>query len=320
MSTLKTDNLTSDTNFVATNANVSVDISASSSGIIFPKGTTSQRPTTVATGKVAGAARYNTSREALEYYDGQYWWDFANRSIIDGIVTDGLELLYDPGSIKSWKTGNTTFNNLKYPFDSPLTPVNSPVHTSGDSGFFTYTSTSDRTSANTKYFRNLNHQIPNITNCTLSIWIQMPSIAVGHNIPFWISDASNRMFFIDTRSDYNWLQICTENFSLNVRPTSSQSQITNGNWHNIVAIRRPSGCSLFIDNTAISVTQNNGYGGWGISPNDLTIGASLDSGGYYTSWLPGGTSAKIGPIQFWTKALSTTEINKNYNYYLSRYS
>jgi hypothetical protein len=318
-SKIKVDTFTSDSDYIQFTNGVSLDLSHLPTGIPMPNGDASQRPGSTPTGLV----RYNSEYGYLEYFDGKYWFDISNNFLAStDIPTDDLVLLFDPSNAKSYynapDASTQKYYSMRYKNSNTLRGVNDPVHTppSGSTGgYYTFSGQN----ASTKYFRNLNHGVSSIANCTLSIWLKMPSVAVNHNIPFWISDSANRMFFIDTRSDYNWLQICTETFSLNRRPSTSQSQVADGNWHHIVAMRNnSSGCSLYIDNVAISVSQQNGYGGWGISNNDMTLGASLDNGNFYNEWLPSG-SGDIGPVMFWTRELTAAEINNVYNFHASQY-
>ena len=318
-SKLRVDNLDSNSDYIQFINGVSLDLSGLKAGMSIPNGSTTERPVS----SQAGLLRYNSENGYLEYYDGTYWFDISNTTLVSSnLPLEGLKLLFDPSSPKSYYN-DPGASSVKYfsiinKAKNTLSSVNDPVHTppaGSVGGYYSFTGTN----ASTKYFRNLNHGVSSVANCTLSIWLKMPSVAVNHNIPFWISDSASRMFFIDTRSDYNWLQICTETFSLNRKPSASQSQIADGNWHHIVARRNnSSGCSLFIDNVAISVSQQNGYGGWGISPNDLTIGASLDSGNFYNEWLPSGTG-EIGPVLFWDRELTTAEINSVHNFYSPKY-
>ena len=55
---------------------VGSDLSDSTLSFVLPNGTTDQRPTTELKGLVGGAARFNTSTNKPEFYDGVFWRNF----------------------------------------------------------------------------------------------------------------------------------------------------------------------------------------------------------------------------------------------------
>jgi len=68
-------------------ASSAMDISGAQSAIVFPKGTTAQRPGTLGgTTAVAGMQRFNTTTGYMEYYNGTTWNSIASPPIITTIT------------------------------------------------------------------------------------------------------------------------------------------------------------------------------------------------------------------------------------------
>ena len=191
-------------------------------------------------------------------------------------------------------TGNSTIDLTNVSFDS-----NAQI---------TFDGTNDRVS-------NFNHNISSIEDCTVSMWLKDSVSTVAHRGPFWISDASSRMLFLDIRSDFNHFQINTETTANNRKASSNQSSLVNGQWHHVAVVRNGSSITGYIDGEAISLTQNNGYGGWGISTNDLSIGAFIDNGSIYSYW-----AGSIGRFEIYNRALTAAEVVNNYRLHKSRFN
>ena len=191
-------------------------------------------------------------------------------------------------------TGNSTIDLTNVSFDS-----NAQI---------TFDGTNDRIS-------NFNHNISSIEDCTVSMWLKDSVSTVAHRGPFWISDASSRMLFLDIRSDYNHFQINTETKANNRKASSNQSSLVNGQWHHVTVVRNGSSITGYIDGEAISLTQNDGYGGWGISTNDLSIGAFIDNGSIYSYW-----AGSIGRFEIYNRALTAAEVVNNYRLHKSRFN
>lgn len=84
-SKLKVDQLTttSETGDLSFVGSIGIDMSASTKGMVLPKGTTAQRPTT---GLTAGLQRYNTDLKAIEYYTGTEWRSTVTTAASDNVV------------------------------------------------------------------------------------------------------------------------------------------------------------------------------------------------------------------------------------------
>jgi len=103
MSKLKVDKLDSDNNHIVFGGAEHLDLSSNQGDIRLPRGTTDQRPTTVATGLKRGALYYNIDYDKLQYFNGWSWRG------IDGsrdYVTEGLRLNLDAASPESFTKEN----------------------------------------------------------------------------------------------------------------------------------------------------------------------------------------------------------------------
>jgi len=164
------------------------------------------------------------------------------------------------------------------------------------------------------YISNFNHSISSIEYCTVSMWLKDSVSTIAHRGPFWISDASSRMLFLDIRSDYNHFQISTETKANNRKASSNQSSLVNGQWHNVIITRNGSSIAAYIDGETISLTQSDGYGSWGIATNDLSIGAFTDNGSIYSYW-----AGSVAQVSIYNRVFSATEVLQNYKATKSRY-
>jgi len=223
-----------------------------------------------------------------------------------GIITNGLVLALDASDKLSYLGSGTTWTDISGNGNN-ITLANGPTFNSANGGNFIFDGTND-------YGNNTSTSITSIQYCTVNMWIKDSVSTIAHRGPFWISDSSSRMLFLDIRSDQSHFQINTETKANNRKASSNQTQLVNGNWHNVVITRDNSTLGGYIDNTSISLTQNDGYGGWGIGTNDLSVGSFMDSGAIYSYW-----AGTIGNISIYNRVLSATEILQNYNATKSRF-
>jgi hypothetical protein len=222
------------------------------------------------------------------------------------IVRDGLVLALDAADRNSYPGTGTTWYDLSGNGNTG-TLTNGPTFDSGNQGSIDFDGSND-------YISNFNHSISSIEYCTVTIWLKDSVSTIAHRGPFWISDASSRMLFLDIRSDLNHFQINTETKTNNRKASSNQTSLVDGQWHNVVIIRNGSSIAAYIDGEVISLTQSDGYGSWGIATNDLSIGAFTDNGSIYSYW-----AGSIAQINIYNQALTASEVLQNYNATKSRF-
>jgi hypothetical protein len=162
---------------------------------------------------------------------------------------------------------------------------------------------------------------PGLGSSTIELWIKDSTNPAAHKGPFWVSDNFGNWIMLDIRSDYNSFQISTEVKANNRRATTNQSQLVNTDWHHIVITRdtaNSNGVSAWIDNSAITLEANDGYGSWPSSTNVLVVGGfsngGINSYQAYTSW-----EGKIAEFRIYNRILSPTEISQNFNATRSKY-
>jgi hypothetical protein len=222
------------------------------------------------------------------------------------IVTLGLALNLDAADKNSYPGSGTAWNDTSG-YGRNITLANGPTFNSANGGNLVFDGTND-------YGNNTSTNITSIQYCTINMWIKDSVSTIAHRGPFWISDSSSRMLFLDIRSDYSHFQISTETKANNRRASSNQTQLVNGNWHNVVITRNDSTLGGYIDNTSISLTQEDGYGGWGIGTNDFSVGSFMDNGNIYSYW-----AGTIGSISIYNRVLSPSEILQNYTVQRKRF-
>jgi hypothetical protein len=170
-SKLKVDEITNlnENGFITISGNTGLDLSASTSAIALPRGTTAQRPASAP----AGAMRFNTETLFPEIYNGTEWVTFGS-SLPAGTESDPFlypnQLVEVTGTsgIAFFKTGSSTARNLRWFKFTHGSTVRVWVvvmsRNQNAASLFTANGVNDTQSSSSNYFKLSDAEIEYITN------------------------------------------------------------------------------------------------------------------------------------------------------------
>jgi len=228
------------------------------------------------------------------------------------IVTDGLVLNLDAGDYASYPRSGTTWYDIS---GNGLTGAltNGPTYDSANKGSIVFDGSNDHTLLPTNFF-----SYPSLTTFTISLWFRSSQTSGGtlfgqqnSNNP---SSAGGWVPVVYLRSDG---KIRVEPFWTGGSSSFilSSSTLNDDNWHNIVTTFNSGTNQLYVD--GVYVTQQTGrtltsY----TSTYYYIIGAGYAaSRGLGTNYFSG----NIANFSFYNRALSSTEIQQNFNALRGRY-
>lgn len=222
-----------------------------------------------------------------------------------GVVTNGLVLCLDAGNTKSYPGSGTTWTDLSGNGNNG-TLVNTPTYNTSGYFDFDYTQSENVTFSNTSSLQFLN-RLP----YTLEAWVyptrnpgannwtgifdresNAGSGRDGYNLYFLGSVGTDTYFFTErfTSGTYNQSSV-----------TLSQS-ITVNNWHHIVGTYDGTTLSLYRNGSLVG-TPATTTGNITNTSKSLTIG--VRGGNYF--------GGRISNTKIYNRALTTTEIQQNFN-------
>lgn len=172
MSKLQVDTITNvaESGFIAVTGNTSFDMSGTSYGLVLPRGTTAQRPSTA----TSGSLRFNTTTSEVEYWSGTAWSSLGGTPLPAGTASDPFlypnqakELATNEGTA-FFKTGATTSKNLrwfKYTHGSETRVwVVVAVRNQNATALFTTSAYNDASSSSSNHFKLSDAEIEYLTN------------------------------------------------------------------------------------------------------------------------------------------------------------
>ena len=236
------------------------------------------------------------------------------------IVTDGLILCYDPANTKSFVSGSTNLYDLtKNKYDGQL--INGPVYTGTSSGSISLDSTDDRINIPT---------LGNQTDGTVSAWFRNNNeISSGSSISYIFEFTSASTIVSTTFSSILGNTAGADDELLSVYLSSNSASSTVGRydsvalnlsgsslpsgWYNLVVSRDSSGTRVYFNNVLLGTPAGT---------NITTITTSTVP--FFRDYF---NLNKIGRIlnglsshfMVYNRALSTEEVNRNYNALKNRF-
>lgn len=213
------------------------------------------------------------------------------------IITDNLVLYLDTGNTKSYPGSGSTWYDLVGSSNVSLgASTAAPTFTTNNSGYFIFDGSNDVINGNTSIINRTNGQ-----ELTVSCWIK-PARTSGQYSVFCTNRANDTVSF-------NWIFYQhTSNGAISFHGSSQYNSgyvPETGVWINATNTVTSGGLStLYINATPVYTVTNYTYGA-GTTLSRLGIGAD-----------PGGQepfSGGIGPVSIYHRALSQSEILKNYS-------
>jgi hypothetical protein len=218
------------------------------------------------------------------------------------IVTDGLVFYLDSGNSKSYPGTGTTWNDLSG--NNNATLVNGPTYSSSNAGIITLDGTND-------YGRIPFNSIFNVTSNPFSVIIW--------NKKNDTSSVYNGLITADSSGDSTWKIL--RNVSTNFYTTRSGSSTLNfpnftvNQWH-FYGFTKSGSTLINYFNGVESARITNATDPSSFS-NDLALGSYRLNDAINGNYL---LPQSFGPILFYNRSLSASEILQNYNALKGRYS
>jgi len=212
------------------------------------------------------------------------------------IVTDGLVLALDAANPKSYTSGSTTWNDLSgNGLNGSQSGSTFPSYNSSNNGNLVFNGNSPINIGNSS--------ILNLTNLTLSVWFK--TTTTGNQQ--LIAKNYTTSFYMNIVPGANTFSLWTNGSELNV---SRITTLGNGNWHNMSATMSGTTKTIYYD--SLQVGTNTGTIP-AVDSFNLVIGSTggVNPNPFYGS---------MGSVLVYNRALSSQEIQQNYNAQKSRFN
>ena len=223
-------------------------------------------------------------------------------TVYDGVVYNGLQLYLDANNTTSYPgTGTTWFDLSGQGNDVAMQNSGSISYTSSGGGYFTLAS-------NGYFNRASTTGVPTGTSAyTMSVWVQWPTgtwpvsggmIGIGSSIT---TNLTNQFRTVNTNGLVNYW------YGNDLNATSTLSPASQ--WFNAVAQWDGTTRKIWVNGTQIA---SAGATGLNVASSLLQVGATNIGGSEPLS-------GRIGQALVYNRALSSSEIQQNYNAVRSRY-
>jgi hypothetical protein len=225
------------------------------------------------------------------------------------IVTSNLALSIDAANTKSYPGSGTSWTNLT-PNNITGTLVNGPTFNSGNGGAIVFDGSNDYVNLG------INPSCYSPTGFTIDSWVKLtnngganPILAIYNSSTI----SSNNEYVFGTTSGrlYGWVYDST-NTAYRGRYATATSLITNNVWCNLHMIYDGgtvnSSVKLYFNGTQFDTTDFGSGTFTSIRNTSSPMAIGVTNGG-----LGGILNGSMASLKFYTRALSTQEIQQNYN-------
>ena len=264
------------------------------------------------TNQISGES-FTTDKECFVWFAGQNDKMVVNKNY-EGIVTEGLEFLSDPGFVPSYpRSGNTNYDVSQNTYTGTLT--NTPLYDQADGGTFEYDGTDTLID-----FGGTNLNL-GTSDATLISWVNIASIPSNYRISLGKSYAGlGNRYAIGIDSSRKMISLIA-NPSTSVISTGTNA-IPTGSWKMIAVVFDRSGnVSFYINGVSETVASNADISSL-VSDNITDTSIPFRIGSYAGSnkidpslvW-----DGNIGTTMLYFRTLSSDEVLTNYNATKTRY-
>lgn len=242
-----------------------------------------------------------------------------NTSNVSGVVTDSLQLFYDPARYYSYPNGGYVMRDLSgngrdmafYTLGGSTysaNPPQPPPFTKVKGGEFTFDGVND-------FGRIISNGFYAGTTFTVSVWVKT-SASGQLGILSWCNGGPVN-FAATVNNGYMYMWYYTAPWQT---IQSSQGGINDGNWHYLVWAVSGTSIKMYIDNNmvddttlvgAVSPSIRSISGTWGPCNSD-SYGPGND--GYGSMW-----NGSIGVVMVHSKRLTDTEVERHWEIFKPRY-
>ena len=259
--------------------------------ITMPYGTDFNRPANPEEGMV----RYNTTQDALEFYNGTVWSVLGDNQVTPDVITQGLVLNLDASDSNSYSGSGNTWADL-----------------SGQGNDFT--TLSNFTSASPNYFdtdyNNVTESVSNIVvsnalGLSLEIWLNVNNWTASGGTSASYSTIIDGFYTGGTGTKFILRRDSSGNLFTNIAGVSAtkSSYNTINQWVNLTATYDGSTVELYENGVNIASASNSG----GNVSFDKSVELGRASDG--SEWL----NAKINSVRIYNKGLTSSEVTQNFD-------
>ena len=259
--------------------------------ITMPYGTDFNRPANPEEGMV----RYNTTQDALEFYNGTVWSVLGDNQVTPDLITQGLVLNLDASDSNSYSGSGNTWADL-----------------SGQGNDFT--TLSNFTSASPNYFdtdyNNVTESVSNIVvsnalGLSLEIWLNVNNWTASGGTSASYSTIIDGFYSGGTGTKFILRRDSSGNLFTNIAGVSAtkSSYSTISQWVNLTATYDGSTVELYENGVSIASASNSG----GNVSFDKSVELGRASDG--SEWL----NAKINSVRIYNKGLTSSEVTQNFD-------
>jgi len=268
--------------------------------ITMPYGTDFNRPANPEEGMV----RYNTTQDALEFYNGTSWYKIGDDAVTPAtpsIITDSLVINVDAADSSSYSGSGSTWTDLSQGGNN-LT-INGATYDSN--GFFSFDGSNDTLTSS------FNPSISSNKEYTFEFWIKLSSSPSAFQYTQAIATDYN------ASAPYVMMGIRGSSDSSHGGKLDHWERNTGGTevgnryhgqtyfddaWHNITYVADSTDLRMYVDGTAVANTSRPG--------------GTVNSSSNFSFMTGNGTYVKgdLASIRVYLdKALSSTEVTQNFN-------
>jgi hypothetical protein len=219
-------------------------------------------------------------------------------------INNGLRAYYDAGDDDSYTGSGSTWNDISGNGNT-ATLNNSPTFNSGNGGYFTFTNTATATA-------NDSATLDCVNNCTLELWLQFPANFGASNYNTIVDKNS-------ANSDANYLLSSFKGDGLIAFAFTPNGVLDS---YRFLFVANSNFTTLTWTHLVCRITQNGGNSNMAMFKNGSSVGTLDNQAGNCVAnanSLLAGANANIAILRIYNTALSSTQINQNYNADKSRF-
>jgi hypothetical protein len=253
-----------------------------------------------------GASNVTTVTDALLYFKDNAGYFITNRKV-ESITTSGMTLMYDPGLVQSYPKSGTTMSNLGsvgLGNNGPAMYLSGTTYNSEKGGSLLYSNTGNTFSeaATTEFLTDFTYNIWfkatafETNNILMSRGYGLCKLSLGKSLD---NPTLSRVEFYDNNTSLDMYSVSGYTIGLDTWTNVTVKHIEGTSTQVFV-----NGALVLSDTTTTNLYNEN--------ISDLFIGGERGSNG-------NGFTGYIGHVAYYDRALSVSEIGKNYNALRDRY-
>jgi hypothetical protein len=226
-------------------------------------------------------------------------------TVAPNIVTNGLVLYLDAANTKSYPGSGTIWTDIAAGNNGTLT--NGPTFNSGSGGSIVFDGVDDY--IDTPYVTAIG-----TNDFSYSVWIKYSTSQIGAIVAKRVGSPTFEQFTLfvagDPYGNTAGTYICCDDYNSGGRYVNTVNTYGDGNWHHVAVVRNSTGVLVYVDGISQSLAGVSTSAIPNLSTTSkLFIGRSGEN--QSVGAIP--FNGSISLVQVYNLALSSTEIQQNYN-------